>query len=291
MTAFHGTPGTPTPNQMVYASNLPGNQNFELDLGGNMTSGNQQVFGVDNRLRSTASSFLGIGLNATRFEYDRFGHITKAETETSLINKSAQSYNWDTAGELTAVVKSHSNVLGTTIDGSISYAYDALGREIAKQKIDNSGNSPVTVTTGSLYIGDSRLIDFDLTTAKITRSYLVEMQGNEPITAIVAGVAEPVWMLGDHAGSTRSLATYGNSQWSIVHLPFSEYGTPLTVIPNTMIATSTIAMLGQIPKFWQGNQYDTDVGLYRINGRVYSPLVGRYIEPVAGGAVAGATNP
>ena len=131
-----------------------------------------------------------------------------------------------------------------------------------------------------------------MNTGKIVRSYVSDTQGSgELYASLVAGTSEPVWMLSDQAGSTTSLATYGNSKWSIVHQPFSDYGSARNRIPSTTTVSPTMTMLNNFPTFWQGERYEAETGLYHTDGRWYSPLVGRYIEPEASGAIPGATNP
>jgi RHS repeat-associated protein len=172
-------------------------------------------------------------INGTTLTYDLNGN---------LLSDGAHVYTHDAVNRLVGV------------DGTITYAYDALGRRVSK-----TVNGTVT---NYVYDGSRVIAEYD-GAGQLLRKYVYGPGLDEPVL-MQAGVTRYYYLF-DSLGSAIGLTdTSGNL---VEAYRYSPYGQPLQ--------SSTVGN----PYLFTGREFDSETGLYYYRARHYSPQLRRFIEP------------
>jgi RHS repeat-associated protein len=171
-----------------------------------------------------------IGSRVYTLAYDRENHLT--------------SISWIAAGV------PPSNYL-------LSFVYDGDGNRVQTVLLIN-GN----ITLSTVFIGSY----FEWSANTMTKYYYA---GSARI-AMRVGTASPIYILGDHLGSTSK--TIDSSNWStITELRYKAWGE--TRYPTGTISTPTSY------RFTGQQQQPSDIGIYLYGSRFYDPSLGRFLSP------------
>jgi len=135
---------------------------------------------------------------------------------------------------------------------TIIYAYDPLGRRIAK-----SVNS---VVTWYVYDGNAILAAYDLS-GTVTARYAHGLNIDEPL-AVQQGSVKSFY----HADGLGSIVALTNAAGSVVHTySYDSFG---NIMPSGGINQ---------PYTYTAREYDNETGLYYYRARYYDPKAGRFV--------------
>jgi RHS repeat-associated protein len=140
------------------------------------------------------------------------------------------------------------------VDGTITYAYDALGRRVSK-----TVNGTVTKY---VYDGARVIAEYD-GAGQLLRKYIYGPGLDEPVLMQVG--ATRYYYLFDSLGSVIGLTDASGNL--VEAYRYSPYGQPLQA--------STVGN----PYLFTGREFDSETGLYYYRARYYSPQLRRFIEP------------
>lgn len=283
------------------ADQLNGTRDFDLDAAGRVTtvraSNWAETYAYDAAGNQTEASWPSshpgheatgartysgtriTGAGSTRYEHDAAGRVTLRQKARLSRKPDTWHYVWDAEDRLTSVI---------TPDGARwRYAYDPLGRRIAKQRLADD---------------DTVLEQTDFTWDGATLC--------EQTTASVA-LPEPVTLTWDYRdlrpiAQTERLNVAGESQDAIDSRFFAIVtdlvGTPTELVDETgSIAWRTRATLwgtttwasdstAYTPLRFPGQYFDPETGLHYNHFRHYDPETARYLSPDPLG-LAPAPNP
>jgi RHS repeat-associated protein len=139
--------------------------------------------------------------------------------------------------------------------GGLTLAYDPLGRLFQT----SGGSFP---TTRYLYDGDALVAEYD-GAGEMTRRYVHWAGADVPVVSYAGkAVANPSYLYADHQGSIVAVAN-SNGQ-TVQHNRYDEYGIP---------AGSNVGRFQYTGQIWF-----SELGMYHYKGRVYSPLLGRFLQ-------------
>ena len=141
-----------------------------------------------------------------------------------------------------------------SVDGTITYAYDGLGRRVAK-----TVNGTVTKY---VYDGARVIAEYD-GTGQLLRKYIYGPGLDEPV--LMQSGATGYYYLFDSLGSVTGLTDASGNL--VEAYRYNMYGQPLQA--------STVGN----PYMFTGRRFDSETGLYYYRNRYYSPQLRRFIEP------------
>ena len=222
---------------------------FNYDANGNRESDSrpESVYSTETGNRLTSDGLFD-------YEYDGEGNLvlrTKLTTDED-----------GQAGETTEYVYDHRNRLievtitseGGVILDEVSYAFDALGRRIARTE---NGE-----TIHFVYNGDNVWADFDEAGEAVAR-YLFGDNIDENIARIRPGEGT-VWYLTDRLGTIRDLA--GASGQLLNHTEYQSFGRILSQFDNLITDRY----------FFTGREFDQTTNEYYYRSRVFDPITSRF---------------
>lgn len=239
-------------------------ESFAYDAAGNRTSstahGSGYEVGPGNRLLSD-----GI----FNYAYDNEGNLTR---RTEIATGNVRTLSWDFRNRLVAVVDRSAG--GETIQ-SVTYAYDALDRRIAKTVGERQ--------TQFVYDRANVLLDFvDSDGPGPNEPALAERYLHahvvDQVFAQDDGTGEVEWHLPDHLGTVRDLVD--DTGTVVDHRDYDAFG---NVVSETNPARST--RYG-----FTGRELDAETGDYFYRARYYDPETGRFISTDPIGFESGDTN-
>lgn len=226
-----------------------------------------------NRTDSSALAFMGPGNRIQQFKnywlsYDLNGDVTRKDglgASGRWSSSDTTTLQWNAQGQLTRVEKWPAG----GAHGVTTFAYDALGRRVAK--------TVNGVTTWFLYDGDQVIMDINTPSATLAAEYAYTDANN------LFAMRTPSWTgiaLKDPAihGVMGMAAAQGGSEIKNYGLSFST--------PWGQVASDT----GTPVRFRLGGQeYDQETGLYSLRARYYDPQLGRFLseDPIG---IAGGLN-
>jgi RHS repeat-associated protein len=198
------------------------------------------------------------------YTYDDNGNLA---SKTDRVTLAVTSYTYDAQDQLIRI-----DFPDTTF---ATYAYDALGRRIAKDVDDGAGGREVTA-----YVYDGPrdnsniLMEFDGTGAFLAR-YAHGDRVDQPLAMSRGG--QDYYVHTDHQGSvirvTDSVGAVVNSY------EYDAYGRRLTAVAGVEIAYG-----------YTGREYDAESGLMFYRARTYDPATGRFLQTDPLGFTAGDAN-
>ena len=194
------------------------------------------------------------------YTYDDNGNLA---TRTDRATLGVTSYSYDAQDQLIRI-----DFPDTTF---ATYAYDALGRRIAKDVDDGAGGREVTAY---VYDGADILMEFDGTGGFLAR-YAHGDRVDQPLAMTRAG--QDYYIQADHQGSVIRVT---DSAGAVVNsYEYDAYGQRLTATEGVEIAFG-----------YTGREYDAESGLMYYRARVYDPSSGRFLQTDPLGFAAGDAN-
>ncbi|MBI3556014.1 MAG: hypothetical protein HY074_07110, partial [Deltaproteobacteria bacterium] len=151
------------------------------------------------------------------------------------------------------------------------YAFDALGRRIAKTISQNA----TTFTQSYLYLGDTNSILLGTAGNGATTLYLDDQRGDRHLAAIGPSGAKAY--VTDHRGSVLNSEIAGSAT------AFGAFGEVLGTVQPISPASDAVAY------GWQGLKYDPEVGMWD-NGRPYDQNTGHFTVTDSIGFAGGDLN-
>jgi RHS repeat-associated protein len=273
------TSGTPSTRTLTYDYDSVGNRKWVKRDGGN-----GDVYGYDLTDQVTATK-LDIanpdttGAGPQTIVYDANGNRTSfaayGTTDTYTINQLNQYTNrntnqavYDTKGNLTTgldtssyTYDSQSRLLTATKGGTTdTFKYDGLNRQISRKV----GNAAVVY---NVYDGWDLVGEYASGSSNATRAYLFGPTG------LVKNLTTNRYYYQDASGSTTHLASSTGAilEW----YRYDLQGTPIFYNANNTQITATAY---NVRHLFTGQQWYSEVGLYDLRNRYYSPDIGRFLQ-------------
>ncbi len=174
------------------------------------------------------------------------------------------SETYDSNGNVTATggktfAYNSQNQLVSMDSGAVTMVYDGDGNRVAK--------TVGGVTTHYLVddlnpTGYAQVID-ELTGSSVSRQYTYGLQRISQ-NQVISSSWTPSFYIYDGGGTVRKLTSISGSVTDTYEYDaFGNLLTPMGSTPNEML--------------FQGEQYDSDLGLYYLRARFYNPLTGRFM--------------
>ena len=271
-----GTLGNPSSLQdLRYTYGATGNvltiQDFKMGLP------QTQTFSYDplDRLLSASASggFNGVGDYSQGYSYDplsgnlaakggvsySYGDSSHAHAVTSLSN--GGSFQYDANGNMTQ----------RTVNGqTYNLSYDAenrltgvSGASTASFTYNGDGERVVSTVGGAVVVYVGEYFEWQPATTALTKYYYAGSQR----VAMRMGSAPPLWLLGDHLGSTAVVANTNGTQHS--RKGYKAFG-------ESRFAAGSLPTRYQ---FTGQASHESDFGLYFYKARWYDPYLSRFSQP------------
>jgi RHS repeat-associated protein len=194
------------------------------------------------------------------------GTVHQYDEKGNLISGGNYTYQYDYENNL---------IQATTPDGSLNFAYDALGRLISQSVGDDvtkfiyDGNNVVKMTVPS---GKSR--------------HFVNGEGIDEVLAMVEEDGSNPYYY--HLDSLGSVAAVSNAAGSVAEsYTYDVYGKPtIRNVSGSVISESAV----DNPFMFTARPYIHKVGLYHLRARIYSPGLGRFLQMDPAGQLLGGLN-
>lgn len=270
------------------------NQTYSWNKVGSLTQRQELNLGVTETFVYDALDRLDFsqlnGVTNLDLAYDAIGNITSksgvgtyvyhATKKHAVASAGANSYGYDANGNMTsrngATITWASYNLPTSINqsggNSSQFSYGADRSRFKHVSVDGSA------TETRIYVKNL----FEKVTRGTTIEYKHYVLGREGVVALYTrrstGVNDLLYVSNDHLGSTDILTTGGTNVY--VRLSYDAFGKrrnggSWTGVPsasdNTKIGDST-------RRGFTFHEHPDNVALIHMNGRVYDPLIGRFIQ-------------
>jgi RHS repeat-associated protein len=231
--------------------------------------------GTTSRTHNEVHALTAVG--STSLTYDVKGNLTADNSLTP-----SQSYTWDYDNRLASAV-----VSGNTH----SYAYDALGRRVAKTVMTGGSTTATTV-----FVSLTKPIEHSEYAGQVIAEYSANSAASSPNKKYIHAdyIDEPVVQINVSGGSESLYYYHRNSLYSIIgltdstgsiieHYAYTSYGVPTILAPDGSTVRSSSNY--QNPYLFTGREYDAETGLYNYRARPYSPVLGRFVgrDPIESG--------
>lgn len=223
-----------------------GAQTISYDQNGNRTTfappGYNESYATNNLNQYTAR-------NGNSFGYDTNGNLTSFAGWNAPFNAQSWTYSYDSQNRLLGAVNSTM---------SMSFKYDGLNRQVSRTL--NAG-----VPTYSVY--DSWSLVAEYQSGSLTGSYVYGATG------VVKNLVNNRYYYQDGSGSTSHLASSTGTlvEW----YRYDLHGKP-TFYDGSGLSIGASA--NNVRHLFTGQQWSSDIGLYDLRNRFYSPDLGRFAQ-------------
>jgi RHS repeat-associated protein len=226
-------------------------ETYSFDRTGNISqpTGAATYNVVTDRLMSRVEA----GGNRT-FVYDRAGNLVQ---QTKLSTGEVRDFGYDALNQLVSVRQG--GVL------MARYAYDVLGRRIAK-RVYSSASDGVPGYTRFVYHGDQ--VAFQSDSAGVMGLRFTWGLGTDDLRAATDGAGQHYYIVQDKLGSVRGLVQRDGT-WR-ASASFNPYG--------DLVAIDSSSAKPPIWYAWTGREFDEETGWYYHRARYYSPLIRRFVQ-------------
>jgi RHS repeat-associated protein len=209
--------------------------------------------------------------------YDQVGNWTSVYTDTTTTYSHNRLNQYTAVGSVTPAYDSNGNITSgygggltlvydcenrLTTAGSVSYAYDWLGRRVSRTV---SGG-----TTTCVYDGGQIIAEYNGGT--LLRKYIYGPGIDEPVCMVASGGT--YYYHFDGLGSVAALTDSGGTL--VEKYRYDAFGGTTILSPNNQ--TRTTSLYGNRFMF-TGREYDTETCLYYYRARMYEPQLGRFMQP------------
>ena len=209
--------------------------------------------------------------------YDQVGNWTSVYTGTTTTYSHNRLNQYTAVGSVTPTYDSKGNITSgygggltlaydcenrLTTAGSVSYAYDWLGRRVSR-----------TVSGGTTtYVYDGGQIIAEYNGGTLLRKYIYGPGIDEPVCMVASG---GTWYY--HFDGLGSVAALTDSGGTLVEkYRYDAFGATTILAPNNQ--TRTTSLYGNRFMF-TGREWDSTTQLYHYRARDYSPTLGRFLQP------------
>jgi RHS repeat-associated protein len=199
------------------------------------------------------------GTHTWRYVYDRTGNLTQARDSVSG-SLTVWDYGYDALNRLTSV----------RCGGSLiaRYAYDVLGRRIAK-RVYSSATGGTVGYTRFVYHGDAVAFETDSAGSTIGLRYTWG-PGTDNLLAVTDAAGNHFYVVSDMLGSVRGLVKRDGT-W-VLSQRFDPYGA--VVSRDTSASGPGFALRYG----WAGREYDPETGWHYFRARYYDLNAQRFVQ-------------
>ena len=188
------------------------------------------------------------------FTYDRAGNLIQ---QTKLSDGEVRTFDYDALNRLVTLRKG--GVL------MARYAYDVLGRRIAK-RVYSSASDGVPGFTRFIHHGDN--VAFQADSGGTMGLQFTWGLGTDDLRAVRDTAGQDYYIVQDKLGSVRSLVERDGTWRAGVR--FNPYG--------DLVALDSAGPKPPIWYAWTGREFDEETGWFYHRARYYSPLLRRFVQ-------------
>jgi RHS repeat-associated protein len=210
----------------------------------------------------------GTGTNQRTYTYDANGNMS-----TSQISGVQYSASWTSANLLASMQ------LGSTTLSSFQYGPDRQRKQQTALYNGSRGDNGVETT---VYVGG--LLEIETTPAQMHYKHFVQTPSGTRIIYDIQSVSgtQVTYITSDHLGSAGLFLNSAGT--AILNESYSAYGYRRTsnwATPLSITASDYSTMASTTRRGFTGGFHETldNVGLIHMNGRVYDPVIGRFVSP------------
>jgi RHS repeat-associated protein len=290
--------GNGTLQNLRYNWNNLGNLNYRQDIVVNK----KESFTYDSLNRVTRSTIGGVA--TTDIRYNEIGNITyktgvgsyhyqssRPHAVTQVTGTRANSYQYDAAGnmikdnERELVYNSfHKPTRIKKADYWVEFSYSGTGKRYKRSEYGGKKGLLIPILNGDItlfiplaqetrYVGNVEFIRYGGQSRWVSKRYI----GGKVLITTVENQATIRYMLDDHLGSTHVIAdVHGKLEQS---MSFDVFGarrdakTWARDFSDQAKFTSNITLRG-----YTGHEQMDEVGLVHMGGRIYDPILGRFLQ-------------
>jgi RHS repeat-associated protein len=252
----------------VQTSTLNGNQNFQvaIDNTGNITSRTEGGVTYPYTYDTThkhAVDIVGTSPNQTSYSYDANGNMA---------TRNGYSLTW-------ASYNLPTNINGASgVYSTLYYGPDRQRKEqVAKYVSDGQNGTETTIYVSGLY-------EYEVTPGQTHNKHFIQVPGGTQIVYDIQSVSgtQTTYITADHLGSGNLLISSAGTVE--INESYSAYGYrrsanwagPLSATSSDYTTIASTTRRGYTDAF---HEMLDNVGLIHMNGRVYDPVIGRFLSP------------
>ena len=290
--------GSGTLQNLRYDWNNLGNLNYRQDLAVNK----KETFGYDSLNRVTRSTISGVA--TTDIRYNELGNITyktgvgtylyqssRPHAVTQVTGARPNSYQYDAAGNMVkdndrelAYNSFHKPTFIKKDDYWVEFTYSNTGKRYKRSEFGGEKGSLIPILNGDItvfiplaqetrYVGNVEFIRYGGQSTWVSKRYIAD----KVLITTINNQATTRYMLDDHLGSTHVIAdASGKLEQS---MSFDVFGarrdakTWARDFSDQAKFTSKITLRG-----FTGHEQMDEVGLVHMGGRIYDPILGRFLQ-------------
>ncbi|MBQ4838461.1 FG-GAP-like repeat-containing protein [Pseudoalteromonas luteoviolacea] len=292
------TTGSGTLQNLRYDWDNLGNLNYRQDL----AIGKKETFAYDTLNRVTRSTISGVA--TTDIRYNELGNITyktgvgnyhyqssRPHAVTEVTGARANKYQYDASGNM---VKDNDRVLSYNTfhkptyiekgDYWVEFEYSGNGKRFRRLEFGGEKGALIPILNGDItkfipvaqetrYVGKVEFIRYGGSSAWVSKRYIA----GKVLVTTVNNQATTRYILDDHLGSTHVIADSNGR--SVQVMSFDVFGarrdakTWARDFSDTSKFTSMITLRG-----FTGHEQIDEVGLVHMGGRIYDPILGRFLQ-------------
>jgi RHS repeat-associated protein len=207
--------------------------------------------------------------------YDQVGNWTSVYTGTTTTYSHNRLNQYTAVGSVTPAYDGNGNITSgyggglmlaydcenrLTTAGSVSYAYDWLGRRVSR-----------TYGTSTTYVYDGGQIIAEYNGGTLLRKYIYGPGIDEPVCMVASGGT--YYYHFDGLGSVAALTDSGGTL--VEKYRYDAFGATTILAPDNQ--TRTASLYGNRFMF-AGREWDSTTQLYYYRARDYSPTLGRFLQ-------------
>ena len=232
---------------------LVDSESFSFDRAGNIRTKNAETYdSTTNRLLSRVDGACG----TWNYAYDRAGNLV-----TATCGSTTWAYGYDALNKLRSARQN--NVL------IARYAYDVLGRRVAKRVYSGATGGAVAYTRFVYHHADA--VAFETDSAGSIGLRYTWGEATDELVAVHDVAGNHYYAVRDQLQSVRGLVRRDGS-W-MMSQRFGPYGAVVT-----RDTSASISLGFQLRYAWAGREFDRETGWYYFRARYFDPSVRRYVE-------------
>jgi RHS repeat-associated protein len=224
--------------------------------------------------------------NGKNYVYDANGNFTNYSPNTDGAGNRTSYVDYMPFNLPLSITGSNANISGLTSTSVIFYDYDADHTRVGERVVSglNSGTSTTYVGPGFFEVANNA------NGSKEYRHYIGGPDGTIGIRTVAVDASNNVltsangqttrYWFKDHLGSPAS--EYDAGAVNLTPMGFDTWGLRRknTSANNFTQSLSTADLASyQSPRGYTGHEHLDDVGLIHMNGRIYDPMIGRFMQP------------
>jgi RHS repeat-associated protein len=244
-----------------------------ISKGGTTGSVGTITYGSTTRPNGAGPHAVSIA-NGKTYVYDANGNFTNYSDNTRVVTYTP----FNLPATLTG---SNPNLTGINGSTRLDYVYDSSHARV-KELWVNADSRGSTVYIGQSFMevafqpdGTADYRHYIPTPEGIGGIYTVNTSAGNSSTRTVTGSKLRYWYK-DHLGSP--VAEYGSGATNLTVMSFDTWGLRRKSTSNAQVSTSDLASYAS-PRGYTGHEHLDEAGLIHMNGRIYDPMIGRFLQP------------